>query len=261
MSWEVIVSYIAKALLFPPGINLLCLIIGLIFLKSSPKVAFTLILLSTISLFILSLPKVANELIKNIEPATAVTSQFLKQFDNQEIQDTAIVVLSGGRLPKAPEYGAIDTVNSTTLQRLKYASWLAKRTDLPILLSGGSVLNEATAEAVLMNQDIMAYYATPPKWIEAKSKNTAQNALYSAEILKQYDIKQILLVTSAWHMQRATQAFEQHDLLVIQAPTAFLGHTNDELGWLQYLPSAKALNQSNLVLNEIVGSWWYQLRY
>jgi len=99
------------------------------------------------------MPVVSNLLLRSLESTAALSSQDLKQFKSSS--SSAIVVLSGGRLAHSPEYGSIDTVSATSLQRLNYASWLNKKVKLPILLSGGSRFNEATSEAVLMNQFLL----------------------------------------------------------------------------------------------------------
>ena len=261
MSWDILLSYTFKALLLPPGINLVLVITGLFLLKKYQRTAISMIIVATVSLLLLSLPSVSDSLIQKVESTSAITSPLIKNLANETSPTRAIVVLSGGRVSVAPEYGQIDTVNAATLQRLQYASWLQKRTNLPLLLSGGSVFDEATAEAVLMNQVMMASFTTAPTWIESKSKNTQENALYSAEILKQNKIYDILLVTHAWHMPRAKQAFEQQGISVLEAPTAFQADRTQHTRWNRFLPNASALEQSSRALHEMAGNFWYQIRY
>ena len=46
--------------------------------------------------------------------------------------------------------------------------------------------------------------------VEAESRNTRENALYTAEIIrKQYPDASCLLITSAWHMKRAKACFDR----------------------------------------------------
>jgi len=65
-------------------------------------------------------------------------------------------------------------------------------------------------------------------WLETKSRNTYENALYSQEILAQKGIKRIILVTSAQHMPRSVGLFEKQGLEVIPAPTDY---SVTERGW------------------------------
>ena len=49
----------------------------------------------------------------------------------------AIVVLGGGLYFDTPEYGG-DTVGGSTLERLRYAATIARKTNLPVLVTGGA---------------------------------------------------------------------------------------------------------------------------
>jgi uncharacterized SAM-binding protein YcdF (DUF218 family) len=141
---------------------------------------------------------------------------------------------------------------------LQYAAWLYQQLHFPLLLSGGSVHGEATAESVLMNQTMLSTFNIPSQWIETKSKNTAQNALFSSKILKKHNIKEVLLITHATHMLRAKIEFEKTGLTIIPAPIMF---KNTLLTWKDYLPSPRAFNQSHQTLHEMLGRLWYWIRY
>lgn len=259
MTWETALLYCSKSVLLPPGINLAFLIIGLALLKKYPLGAHFLTSLSTITLLILSMPKTAGHLTQQVEPPSAIKATQLKSLKNNKKTNRAIVVLSEGRISISPEYGNIDTVSAHTLQRIQYASWLHKKTNLPVLLSGGSRLGEATSEAVLMNQVMAASFGVSPKWIESSSTNTMESAAYSSKILKTADIHEIILVTHAWHMQRAKSTFEQYNLIVIPAATGFQSRNKPKHQWLLYLPSAKALHESSRAIGEMLGTL-HQLR-
>lgn len=262
MSWEIWISKILDSLLLPPGLNILLIVSALLLIKKYYRLSIALILGSLLSLLLVSLPWFANLLLTQLETEAALEISQVKWYKIEESDgvERAIVVLAGGRISQAAEYGNIDLVSSHSLQRIQYASWLHKKTNLPILLSGGSVFNEPTPEAVLMNQAILSHFDVAPSWIESQSKNTAENAIYCSEILKANKISEILLVTHAWHMPRAKRLFEQQGISVISAPTAFLSRTTyNRLS--DYLPSALALKNSQLALHEMLGNLWYRLRY
>lgn len=258
MPFEIFVSQLSNLILLPPGINLL---LGLVafFIRRKYKKTSSLITIFAVSTFVLfSLPIVAKKLTISLQTEQYLTLKQIKTFENQERDDIAIVILAGGRRSSAPEYGEIDTVSRMTLQRLQYGAWLHQKLKFPLLLSGGSVKNEATAESVLMNQTMLSAFNIPPKWIETKSKNTAENAQFSATILKENSINSVLLVTHASHMKRAKIEFEKTGLVIIPAPTVF---ENEQKNWLNYLPSAKALHESHSALHEKLGLFWYWIRY
>lgn len=258
MDFEVAINRLIEIILFPPGVNLLLIIAGYLLLNRNKKIALSLFAISLVSLYLLALPSVSNGLNNSLQTVQALTPSQVKAYSGQDRQDVAIVVLSGGRISLAPEYGDIDTVSAKTLQRIQYAAWLYRKTNIPILLTGGSAFGEATAEAVLMNQTMLSAFNIAPKWIEFESKNTAENAQFSAQILRQNKISEILLVTHANHMQRARLEFEKTGLTVIPAPTVF---NLSRPSWYDYFPNAKALYASKMALHEKVGRLWYGLRH
>ena len=258
MSFEIFFSQLSNLLLLPPGINLIIGLIAFLSWNRYRKTARTLFVLSIVSFVLFTLPVVSSKLSTSLQNDNFLTLKQIKDYSNLAREDIAIVVLAGGRRSSAPEYGEIDTVSRMTLQRLQYASWLHRKLEFPILLSGGSVSGEATSESVLMNETMVSAFNILPKWIETNSKNTAQNAQFSARILKESGIQEVLLVTHANHMQRAKTEFEKTGLTIVPAPTVFVTEKND---WLDYLPSAKALYESHSALHEKLGRFWYWVRY
>src|SRR5205085_10323064 len=105
------------------------------------------------------------------------------------------VVVWGGRLARAPEYGGRDVPSYITGARLRYAAKLHHETGLPILVTGGAPDGSKEAEAIVMARSLREDFAVPVKWIELRSSNTAENASFSTQILKQAGVQRILLVT------------------------------------------------------------------
>jgi uncharacterized SAM-binding protein YcdF (DUF218 family) len=174
----------------------------------------------------------------------------------------AIVVLGAGRYRSAPEYGGADTVPRLGLERLRYAAKLSRETGLPVLASGGAVLAEAIPEAETM-RIVLKEFGVEARWLETQSRNTYENAQYSARLLKNEGIEEVLLVTHAWHMPRAREAFEFAGLKAIPAPMGFMGGgtSAERLGLLNWLPDAAALYDNRLLMHELLGRWWYRLRH
>ena len=87
--------------------------------------------------------------------------------------------------------------------------------------------------------------------LEERSRNTSQNAVFTADILARRGIDRILLVTSAIHMPRSKALFEAQGLEVIPAAT---DHEVQAIpGWRNWLPSTDALDGSSRAIKEIVG--------
>jgi uncharacterized SAM-binding protein YcdF (DUF218 family) len=103
-------------------------------------------------------------------------------------------------------------------------------------------------------------YGIEARWLETRSANTAENAIFSSEILRSAGIKKVILVTHAWHMKRAQAAFLANGMSVLPGPTAFYGPGGDN-GFLGFMPRVQALRMSGFALHEIIGSQWYRLKY
>jgi uncharacterized SAM-binding protein YcdF (DUF218 family) len=100
----------------------------------------------------------------------------------------------------------------------------------------------------------------PPEKIvvEGRSRNTRENAEYSAEVVRAHGWKRLVLVTSAAHMQRALACFHAVGLTPDTLPVDFQApprHTY-VTGWI---PRARALNRSDETLRELAGRVIYRL--
>jgi uncharacterized SAM-binding protein YcdF (DUF218 family) len=235
---------ILSALILPPTGLILLGFIGLWLAKKHPKAGKTITALSLTTLLILSLPITGNALMHSLEQAPPITQAQIK-----DIQ--AIVILGGGKNNNAPEYGGIDTINKWTLERLRYGAHLQKQTGKPILVTGGAPYSgrpEADAMAETLKEDFHAITI----WIEDRSNDTAENAAYSAKILKGHGITKIALVSQAWHLSRAKTLFEKQGLTVTLAGTGYTSAEQNPVA--QWLPEASALLKSSMAIKEYLGS-------
>ncbi len=252
---ELILTKSIAAFVLPPGGNLLLAFVGLLMLSRWRRAGVAVILVSLLSLYGFSMHVVANSLSKNLEE---VSPYPLRASGAENMR--AIVVLGGGRNDFAPEYGG-ETVSSETLERLRYAASLHRKTGLPILVTGGQPFGEAVAEATLMKRALEEDFQVPVKWIESNSNNTEENARFSAKILKADGVHRAYLVSHASHLSRAVDAFERAGMGVIPAPTGFRKGDASVSKFITLVPSARALKQSATALREYLGTVWYALRY
>lgn len=175
------------------------------------------------------------------------------QLKLQQVQ--AIVVLGGGMFPEAPEYGQAQP-SSATAARLRYGIWLSKQSGLPIAFTGGNGWSAKnitqTSEATVTARVALEDYNVTLRWLEAQSRDTAENARFLAPLLKRDGVQRIALVTDAWHMPRAVSAFERTGLHVSPAPMGFLLANNQ--GYMEWVPTVSGLSTSTRVLQELLGS-------
>lgn len=241
---------ILASLALPPLSLLLLAVFGLLVTRKHRRTGTTLISLALALLWALSCNGTAVWLAQNAltqyPPASA------DQLRNNKLQ--AIVILGGGVLPQAPEYGLAQP-SASTAARLRYGIWLSRQTSLPLAFTGGighgasgaQYATEADVAARVAQQE----YGITIRWLESASRDTSDNARLLAPMLKRDGIQRIALVTQASHMSRAMIAFERAGLSVQAAPTGYtLPRRSATLEWF---PSATGLQASQEVLHEWLG--------
>lgn len=242
-----------KALLLPPTLNFIFIVVGLLLLRRAKTPAYLLMLVGVFSLLLLCLEPVSYQLSRWLESHPALPVPVL--LNNEQ----AIVVLGAGINTSTPEFGrSIDTAKQ--LQRLHYAGLLHQQTALPVLVSGGYVHSQVLSEAAVMAQTLQNSFRVDTVWQEQQSENTAENALYSVELLNAQEVEKVFLVTHARHMPRAVMMFEAQGMAVTPAPTGFTEAPDYRLP-ATYLPSVYALAISYAALHEYLGIAWYRWRY
>lgn len=250
---SVVLTRSLEYLIEPPGGIILLMLAGWLAARRWRRLGNALLLAAVVLLYVASLPYTARLLMDRLQDSPALGARELAHPRAQ-----AIVVLGGGRYYAAPEYGG-DTVSRYTLERLRYAAWLQRRTGLPLLVSGGSPQHEQVPEAVLMKDVLVNEFRVPVRWLETASRTTAENALYTQALLARARIERVYLVTDAWHMRRAVYAFHRAGVRVIPAPTGFFTSGPMGHGLYALLPRARALAATRLALHEWLGLLWYRL--
>jgi uncharacterized SAM-binding protein YcdF (DUF218 family) len=128
-----------------------------------------------------------------------------------------------------------------------------------ILLSGGGEDSERS-EAELM-ADVLQVMAVPSDklLLERHSRDTHDNAVNAAGMLRDRNMQSVLLVTSAFHMRRSQALFEAQGLKVIPAPTDYQ-HNRGVSTIPTGIPTSSGLARTTLAIHEYVGYWIYRMR-
>ena len=211
-------------------------------------------------LYIVSTPLSARALAGRWE--RVVTPATITEIDEAD----AVVVLGGGITWDVPGGELFDqrgepgsarrsTLAPDALSRLVHGVRIAKRSGLPLVLSGGTVYNtNLPTEAKVATEIALDLGIAPTRIIpEGKSRTTAENARFTAQLVEG---KRVVLVTSAYHMARATLAFQRAGLQVLPAPTGY--HTDGSpFHPTMLLPNNRALYVNAVALREGVGYLWY----
>ena len=232
-----------KALVLPPTGPLLVAALGLGAGLRWPRFGRALAIAGVSTLLVLSIPAVSVLLQRSVDTSPPLD---LKRAETAQ----AIVILGGGIRRNAAEYGG-DTLGRLTLERVRYGAVVARRTGLPVLVSGGSVFG-GTLEATLMRDSLEREFNVAVRWSEERSRDTHENAVRSAEILRAAGIDRVVLVAHAFDMPRATAEFAAQGIATIRAPTGIPPRELDEP--LMFVPSLAGLTGSYYALYEILGN-------
>ncbi len=249
MSW--FLTNVLAAFLLPPFSLLLLFALGMIMLARRNRWAKPFLLVTLCLTWVACTPYFTEGAMHLLEVRTT-------PLGDKPATAEAIVILGGGTYFRAPEYAGNDTTTGFVLERLRYGAKLQRETGKPILVTGGKPLGNSIAEATILKSTLEQEFHVPVRWTEEASNNTYENALYSLQILQKAGINKIYLVTHAWHMPRAAEVFRKVGFEVIEAPTSFT--TRYEINLLTFLPQAESLQGSKIVIHELIGMFWYQLK-
>lgn len=250
------VRYLLKAIVLPPGIFFLLLLVAFYLRRARPRLAATCFVMGLGGLWLMSLPVVVETAARGIETVPPLP---LGEWETLAQRADAIVILGSGRERNDPSWGA-DIPTGVALERMRYAARLAKASGLPILTTGGLHYGEPPSEAAIMAESLENDFGVQVRWQEGLSRTTWENATMTAAILQPLGIKRVVIVTQAWHMPRSIWSFEKAGFTVVGAPVGFLSADNARVfgGWL---PESRAIWQSGQLLNEAAGLLVYPWVY
>jgi uncharacterized SAM-binding protein YcdF (DUF218 family) len=201
-------------------------------------------------LVMLSMPWVGLSLLASLDlPAEAETGA----------APEAIVILSGDvERVGGGERGDVEAgIGPLTLERERAGAALARRTGLPVLVTGGLV-TASPPVAEMMAESLRADFGVTVRWVENRSGTTWENASFSVPMLRAGGVRRAYLVTHAWHMRRAALAFARAGLDVVPAPV----RRDPGPRWVaeELVPRATAWLRSYYALHEWAGYLQYRLR-
>ena len=237
------------ALALPPFGFVTLAAIALLLPSSCRRTARCMLVVGVSGLAVLAMPAVSGTLLAALETGLNTTPP---AGDPPE----AIVIL-GGEIARTPPPAAAG-VGPLTLERLRAGAELARRTHLPVLVTGGLIDRDEPPVGRLMAESMRDDFGISVRWTEDESRDTWENASKSAEILRKAGVHSIYVVTHAWHMKRALQSFASTGLVVTPAPTPFDTVPTPILS--DFVPRVSAWLTSYFALHEWTGRAWYLLR-
>jgi uncharacterized SAM-binding protein YcdF (DUF218 family) len=247
---SVLVTRILESLILPPLGPMLLILLGLVFRRLR-----IFAWLGLIALYFASIPATKLWLAEQIETVPALETLKL-----QEGERAAIVVLGGGSDRVVPEFeGAVNYGRG--LERLRYGAYLAHKTGLPIVVTGGDPLLEGSPESAAMAATLERDFGLREVIQEPKSLTTHEHGVYVPKLLKEQGFTTMILVTTASHMSRSVRVFEGRGLRVIPAPTGFTVEDAMDKGVFAWGPRASTAEDIRELLHEWLGDLWYRLKH
>jgi len=237
-------SFVLKKVLsyfvLPPGIFVL-LFLAIAFLSGSRRVR-KLALFGAFSLYMISVEPVKDLLYYPLESPYKVP---------ESIEADAIVVLGGGVYNNG-------RLKASSYKRLITAFLLHRETGLPLILSGGASI-KAIPEAEVMKKLLLAFGVSENKiFADLMSRDTGENARFVSEICRKKNWRRIALVTSAFHMKRASELFKREGFEVIPYPTDF--KFEGKYNFYSLFPKYSVFYDSSIAIREYLAIAFYSLR-
>ena len=172
----------------------------------------------------------------------------------------AIVVFGGGIHAPIEDFGIEAELAESSIYRCLKAVEVAKRNpELRVYVCGGRVHADrpgpTIAEAM---RDFMLDHGIHFQRIvlENESKTTYENAKNVAEMLREQNIEEVILVTEATHMYRSRRCLEKQRIVSVPLCSNYRAATF-EWSPLAFLPSAQAAADNQDVFHEYLGLFWY----
>ena len=248
-----VIEKVIASFLLPPGIFILMLLLcGIWFLSGKRwKEGFATCVIAII-LWLVSTIFFADLLFRELECSYTIP---------KSPHGDVILLLGGGISDGAPDFSGIGAPGAEMMTRVVTAVRLQKLLGIPVIVSGGKVFeSHANAEATVVRRFLENLGVPHEKIIEeSRSRDTIENAEYTAKICSQYGYRRPVLVTSAFHMRRSVGSFEKAGIEVLPFPANFRTWKNKIYGWQDFLPLD--FEGCSTALHEYLGLLFYRIAY
>lgn len=238
-----IASKIVIAFLSPLGSSLILFLLALVLIIAGlRRISFGIALVGLLWLWVWSLPATS----------LAFRAALEGRYPSVEMADLqacdAAVVLGGAVTPAGGRFHHPDLRKAADRLFAAARVYHAGKAPLLILSGGGSPVSEAEAMRTVLRE-----FGVPDAamLLEGRSRDTRENARFSAELLRARGIDRVLLVTSALHMRRALRHFAYEGIEALPVSTDHEARNVPQ--WLRWIPDSDALDGSARAIKEWVG--------
>ncbi len=234
-----VLSKLFTYIFLPPGIFIIILLIASIYAYRYRLLFF----ISAIIFYALSITPVSNYLLNPLE-----------KFSLNEVKNPKAIVILAGGANKNDFFKAY----ADAFKREVYGFYLSKNNKLPIIFSGQGLNDESSlAKEDFEKLSKMSNYK-PQIYFEDSSMNTEENAKFTSKLFEEKNItKDIILVTSAYHIKRASYFFKKYSFRVV---TKSINKLVEPLNGFYYLPNIRALHNSYRAIHEYIGLIFFAIK-
>lgn len=224
------------------------LILAFIFYKlRRVKVAKVVAFLGFFQLFLFTVTPLPVWMVRNLEQRYTIYSP--------KHDSLPVLVLGAGHVndPKLP---ALQRLSIPLLDRVAEGVRMQNKTGGKIAFSGFSRFNKSP-HAIAMSQAAVSLGVKPSDTVMLiKPSNTWEEAnAYKARFGTG---KKFILVTSAIHMPRAIEIFENAGLKPIAAPTNFINRNEPGVNPYNWWPSSIKAIYTEIAIYEYISTWYYR---
>jgi len=246
-----ILSKVLHFLIYPLPLLFLSLLGILLFYNR--KHARRTLLIVLVVFYILSIPLTSSYLLRWLEVPRPAPGELKQHYD-------VVIVLAGMVNLGLSKGGQIEFNNS--VDRILAGISLVKRgLGDKLLISGGSgdLFDQSSSEAELLKDfAIESGLSADQILVEGTSRNTYENAVNSAKLIRSRNYQNILLVTSAFHIPRAAAVFHKQGIFPDFYPVDY--HTGRRITPFSFVPSVGSLEGLELVIHELIGMVAYRIQ-
>ena len=234
----------------PLGFSLILLTLGLA--KGRRRLAWA----GVVVLFVSSNPLVGHFLIRSAEGWTE-----RRALTDVQAADAVVVLSAGGTLAPGPD--RVSELNDAN--RFSAGAALALSGKAPLLVFTAAAISSdsgAPTEGDVLSAQARALGIAADRIVVTPAvRNTADEAREVAALMRarQLPHARVVLVTSAFHMRRARQVFQQAGLAVEPFPVSFWSSDLGGFSVFWLLPSVSALSRTQTALREWYGRAFYGL--
>lgn len=198
----------------------------------------------------LSIPAISDQLLNSLESfAPRTPLEELATADEIVVLGGTVAAYTDAEFPPEETSGS-RIYTAARLYQLKKASRVLVSSGIGYHRPDGTWRTEAEDM-----RDILLTYGVPGEAIdlEPKALNTRENAEYSRAVLSKAGANTILVVTTAYHLKRATELFRKQGFSVTPVGAGRLVRPGEPTP-LRFVPSVYSLSRSTSALKELLGA-------